>query len=69
MTPIVDTLEPLIDKHGMVHVLAGLALICFEKAEHLRSNWQDDNSAKVWDRAGRAIDRFATHAAITTLES
>lgn len=60
MNDITETLEAMIDKHGLVHVLTGLACVCREKADHLRSNWQDEKSAKQWDRNAHACDIAAT---------
>ena len=44
-----EALEALIDKHGLVHVLTGLELVCEEKAEHIRHAWQDRKTAAGWD--------------------
>lgn len=52
---ITETLESLIDKHGLLHVITALDLICSEKAEHIRANWQDKITAKTWDKAGNAL--------------
>lgn len=49
--------EALIDQHDVAIVLAAVAEICSEKADHLRSNWQDDRSARAWERAATAIER------------
>ena len=40
-----------VDPYGMAHVVQTLLLvhICDEKAEHIRSNWQDEGLAKRWD--------------------
>ena len=51
-------LEALIDKAGLQPVLDALETVCYEKGEHLRSNWQDEPAAKVWDRVGRQVDRI-----------
>lgn len=48
-------LESWIDAHGLVYVTTLLETICSEKAEHLRSNWQDANSAKSWDRDSKKL--------------
>jgi hypothetical protein len=48
-----EMLEELIDKHGLQHVLVGLELVCSEKAEHIRMNWQDQITAKPWDAAAK----------------
>ena len=50
-----EALEALIDKHGLVHVLTGLELVCEEKAEHIRHAWQDRKTAAGWDSAARQI--------------
>lgn len=60
-------LERIIDACGLDEVINTLADICFGKAEHLRSNWQDNNTAKLWELAGVCInatlaDRKAGHA-------
>lgn len=54
-----DALETLIDAYSLSEVLHALECICFDKAEHLRSNWQDADTARVWERAGT---RIASHA-------
>ena len=55
-----DRLETeFIDKHTLCDVLEALTEVCFEKAEHLRTNWQDINAAKEWERAGHKIDMLA----------
>ncbi len=43
-------LEAWIDSQGLVYVTTLLETICNEKAEHIRSNWQDTITAKPWDR-------------------
>ena len=59
-------LEEMVDNHGLAQTLETLAEICYEKATHLRGDWQDDNSAQIWARAGQLIDRLSTHATIPT---
>lgn len=50
-----NTLEAMIDSVGLSTVLEMLETICIEKAEHLRSNWQDEHSAKQWQKASGYI--------------
>lgn len=57
---LVEELEHLVDKTGVVDVLLALARMCNEQAEHLRCNWQDSVTAKHWDRIARTIDRCAS---------
>ena len=52
-------LEEMIDRHGLTHVVIGLSLVCSEKAEHLRVNWQDRTSAKVWDADAKTLEKAA----------
>ena len=46
-----EALELLIDRHGLLHVLTGLELICSERAGHTR----DRQWAREWDRVGTAV--------------
>jgi hypothetical protein len=62
-TEMQNELESLIDKHGLKGVLSAIGNVCFEKAIHLRSNWQDSAAAKVWERDGKLIDKIATRVA------
>jgi hypothetical protein len=52
-------LEALIDRHGLTHVVNTLAVLCTEKAEHIRANWQDRITAKAWETDGRTLDKAA----------
>lgn len=48
-------LELLVDRVGLSSVVDALAQLCGEKAEHLRVNWQDKESAKVWNADGSKL--------------
>jgi hypothetical protein len=61
------TLETLVDNLGLDHVLDALATVCFEKAGHLESNWQDSASARLWRRAGKSIDTLTNKPAIQSV--
>jgi len=50
-----DRLEAMLDQSSLKEVLDMLAEICHEKADHLRSNWQDEAAAKDWERMGNRI--------------
>lgn len=58
-TPAMIALEEMVDKVGVHNVLYALAKICFDKAEHVRANWQDRTTAGVWNLSGNMIDKFA----------
>ena len=53
-----ESLESLVDRapDGIEDVLAMLSEICSDKAEHLRDNWQDKESAKYWIRMSNRIE-------------
>jgi len=49
-----DELELMIDKFGLHNVLTALEQVCQEKADHIRSAWQDRVLANAWDAAAVA---------------
>lgn len=66
-TPMTEVLEALIDKHSLLDVLVGLELVCAEKAEHIRANWQDGQLAKAWDKAATVCGNAARHKSVGAL--
>jgi hypothetical protein len=52
---LVEQLETLVDDSDLSSVITALGLVCGEKAEHLRCNWQDNIAARVWERAERKL--------------
>lgn len=57
-------LEAMVDRCGLETVVGALAIICGEKAEHIRANWQDRTLAKAWGRCSTHLNR--AEAAIIT---
>ncbi len=55
-----EQLEAMVDAVGPRNVAYAVARICALKAEHLESNWQDRETAKVWERCQAAWDKMAT---------
>jgi hypothetical protein len=51
-----NQLETLVDRFGLKTVVDRLANVCWEKADHLRSNWGDKVLAKDWSCAASRID-------------
>lgn len=49
-------IEEMIDNHSLRYVRQLIAEICFEKSEHIRSNWQDYGLARSWAKLGEAYD-------------
>jgi hypothetical protein len=54
-----DELEALIDRIGLSNLLEDVCSVCHEKADHLRTNWQDDAAAKAWEHAAKTIETAA----------
>lgn len=57
-------LEALIDRHDLARVIDALAEVCGEKADHLRENWQDNESAEVWESARVKVEALASDIAV-----
>lgn len=52
-----ETLERLIDSSTLANVVDALTTICYEKAEHIETKWQDRATAQLWTKAGRSIEK------------
>jgi hypothetical protein len=52
-----DVIEQMIDRLGTRGVLEIIASIAHDKADHLRSNWQDEGAARQWERDARTIEK------------
>lgn len=56
-------LEDLVDRCGISGVLYMLSEVCALKAEHVRSNWEDEPIARDWDKAQKVLARAQTSVA------
>ena len=54
-----ELLESLIDHYTLTEVVEELANIAYEKAEHVRSNWNDKPLEKAWNKIGNDFDKMA----------
>lgn len=52
----IEQLEQLIDQHSLKYILESLSTICSEKADHIRTNWQDRDLAKEWQHTAMWIN-------------
>ena len=48
-------LEGMVDSRSLAAIVYLLSTICTEKADHIRTNWQDEALAKVWERNARKL--------------
>lgn len=59
-----DKLESLLDGTALSYLLSVLGEICFEKADHLNSNWQDKTAADLWNDAGEFLSKVSERGVI-----
>ena len=52
-------LEGMVDRVGVAHVLYALEYICSAKAQHVSDNWQDQRTARAWERQSRRMQTAA----------
>lgn len=57
-------LEVLVDMVGVRHTLDLLAEACHDKAEHIRSNWQDKHTAAAWTQAAVRVKQCSVMEAV-----
>jgi len=62
-----ETLENTVNKMGIKTVIRTLEDICHEKAEHMRTNWQDDNLAYIWGNIGCRLNKIDTLCSLERL--
>ena len=53
-------LELMVDRHGITGELWMLARVCADKADHLATDWQDETSAKQWEKRMAKVESLAT---------
>jgi hypothetical protein len=51
---------------GLHKVCTALMVICYGKAEHPATNWQDRITARQWENAAKAMDATLPRAAIVS---
>jgi hypothetical protein len=57
--PPENIIEHMIDREGIGLFLEEVIEICYQKADHVRSNWQDGQGeplAKAWEKVGELLD-------------
>lgn len=58
-----DRLEAIIDSSelslGAITIVDMMIEICYEKADHLLSNWQDEAGAEIWEKAAVIFEKTA----------
>jgi len=62
MNILEEQLENLIDDHNIGDVLTALTQVCFDKSEHLASDWHDHDAAKYWSRLATKLQKIEAQA-------
>jgi len=63
----IDLIERAIDANGLQETLQMLSSICWEKASHVLTNWQDKKLASAWEKAATAIERASVTQAVISV--
>jgi hypothetical protein len=58
MKEYMSILEGLVEQLTLAAILEMLERICHKKAENLRTHWNDEESAKLWEKAARQIENI-----------
>ena len=58
MKEFTHSLEELVDKLTLGAILEILERICHKKAENLRTHWNDEENAKLWEKAAKQIENI-----------
>ncbi|QFZ15414.1 MULTISPECIES: hypothetical protein [Nostocaceae] len=53
-----EDIQAMLDSMNVSDVLKIMSQICYEKAEILRSDWQDIETARAWEKVGRAVGKI-----------
>lgn len=56
-----NVLETLIDRFGLTVVTETLRDICDDKSMHIAANWQDNGTAKAWERVAGRLGTLANY--------
>jgi hypothetical protein len=59
-----ELLEQFIDGSSLFAVLEMIEVICEEKADHIMANWQDEKSARCWQRAAYRLAQATNSEAV-----
>ena len=49
-------LEQMIDNYSLRNLLKTIAIICFEKANHIRKSYADNITSEIWDETAEIWD-------------
>ncbi len=67
MANIDDTVERLIDQHGVQQVLSVMSIVAAEKAEHVMASYGDRHLARKWVRAANRLASCSMSQAVNAI--
>ncbi|MGH1397498.1 MAG: hypothetical protein ACRAVC_26185 [Trichormus sp.] len=53
-----EDIKAMLDSMSVVDVLRILSQVCYEKAEYLRTDYQHTETAREWEKVGRAVGKI-----------
>jgi len=60
----IDLIERCIDANNLQETLQMISSVCWEKASHVLSNWQDKELAGRWEKAAKAVESLSVKSSI-----
>ena len=54
-----EKIEAIMDASSANYVLNSIVQIAWGKADHLRTNWQDESAAKEWEKLASKLETLA----------
>jgi hypothetical protein len=64
---LTERLEAIVDASTLFDTLECLVGVCCAKSYHLKHDWQDERSARVWAKAAKALDRLTLNQTIRSI--
>lgn len=55
-----NEIEKLVDASSVQSIIEALAVVCYEKAEHIRSSYNDKPLARQWEKNGNLVIKLSS---------
>ena len=63
-----DQLEAVVDMYGVSNTLDALSEVCFEKAEHIRTSYsENDPQVELWTKVANSCSRVTSYVSVRRL--
>jgi hypothetical protein len=64
---LTERLEAIVDASTLFDTIECLVGVCSAKSHHIKHDWQDERSARVWMKAAKVLDRLTTNPVIRSI--